>query len=73
MGFIVGRDGIRIDPERIKSIQEWPIPESYKDIQIFFGFANFYRRFITRYSRITSYITSLLKGSQKGVKLGPFD
>jgi len=32
LGFIMGRYGIRMDPERIKSIQEWPIPKSYKDI-----------------------------------------
>lgn len=62
LGFIIGRDGISMDPERVKAIEEWPPPESIRDIQVFLGFANFYRRFIDGYSRITAPITALLKG-----------
>src|SRR5436309_11956231 len=39
----------------------WPIPRSVTDIQIFLGFANFYRRFIDGYSRVVMPITSLLR------------
>jgi hypothetical protein len=35
-----------MDPVRVKAIEEWPEPESYRDIQVFLGFVNFYRRFI---------------------------
>ena len=42
LGFIVGSDGVRADPERIRSITEWPEPESFHEIQVFLGFANFY-------------------------------
>jgi hypothetical protein len=41
-----------MDPTRVKTIQEWPEPEGYKDIQVFLGFANFYRRFVHNYSAI---------------------
>jgi hypothetical protein len=51
-----------MDPERVRAVQEWPSPESIHDIQVFLGFANFYRRFIEGYSRITGPITSLLRG-----------
>jgi hypothetical protein len=64
LGFIISRDGISMDPERVKAIEEWPPPESIHDIQVFLGFANFYRRFIEGYSRITAPITALLKGGQ---------
>lgn len=72
LGFIIGRDGITMDPSRVQAIQEWPEPESHRDVQVFLGLANFYRRFIAGYSRIVSPLTSLLKGSQNGVKTGPF-
>lgn len=62
LGFIVGTDGVSADPERIRTITEWPVPKSIKDIQIFLGFANFYRRFIARYSIIVKDLTALLKG-----------
>src|SRR6185437_4612288 len=62
-----------MDPKRVKAIQEWPEPESYRDVQVFLGFANYYRRFIAKYSHITYPLTSLLKGSEKGRKHGKLD
>jgi RNase H-like domain found in reverse transcriptase/Reverse transcriptase (RNA-dependent DNA polymerase) len=73
LGFIVGIEGVRADPERIRSIVEWPEPESFYNVQAFLGFANFYRRFIHRYSHVTIGLTELLKGMEKGRKSGPFE
>src|SRR5580692_3178868 len=66
LGFIVGREGIRMDPKRVEAVTQWPQPTSIHDIQIFLGFVNFYRRFIERYSHITRPLTKLLKTSSKG-------
>ena len=65
LGFIISPDGIAMDPDRIKTVVEWPVPKSQHDIQIFLGFANFYRRFIEGYSRVVLPLTNLLKKSQK--------
>src|SRR5882724_8773530 len=46
-------------PYKVQIIQDWPEPWKVKDIQSFLGFANFYRRFIFRYSEITVLITCL--------------
>jgi transposase InsO family protein len=72
LGFIVRTDGVTIDPSRVSAILEWPTPANFKDVQIFLGFANFYRRFIKSYSKIVGPITDLLKGSIQGKKSGPF-
>src|SRR6202048_2981912 len=66
LGFIVGREGIRMDPNRVETIANWPRPESVYDVQVFLGFVNFYRRFIEGYSHIVRPLTDLLKGS-KGI------
>ena len=73
LGFIVSTDGVAMDDRRVQTIKEWPYPKSYREVQVFLGFANFYRRFIHKYSAIAGPLTGLLKGSKGGKKSGPFD
>lgn len=72
LGYVIGVEGVSMDPRKVQTILDWPVPESYRDIQVFLGFANFYRRFITHYSRVAKDITDLLLGMEKGRKTGPF-
>ena len=72
LGFIVSTEGVKMDPARVATIADWPPPQdNYREVQVFLGFANFYRRFIHRYSRIAGPLTDLLKGSKGGKKPGP--
>jgi len=52
--------------KRITVIFNWPEPESIKNIQTFFKFVNFYRRFICVFARITYNLIKMLKNS--GIK-----
>ena len=70
LGFIVCREGIRMDPKRVEAVTQWPQPKSIHDIQIFLSFVNFYRRFIEGYLHITCLLTELLKTSGKEGKNG---
>ena len=65
LGFIIEKGQLRPDPEKIKAVQEWPVPATRKQLQRFLGFANFYRCFIKNYSRIAAPLTKLTS-----VKLG---
>jgi len=47
--------------KKVESILNWRSPRSVKDVQIFFGFANFYRRFIENFSKVCKPITDTLK------------
>ena len=69
LGFIVSRDGIKMEEERIDAVKKWPEPESVRDIQVFIGFANFYRRFIKGFSRIAAPLTAMLKTTGSSVAL----
>ena len=71
LGFIIDKDGVHMDPARVKAISEWPRPKTYRDIQVFLGFCNFYRRFIYNFSGITRPLHSLLHGLKNGKKPGP--
>lgn len=70
LGFILSGDGIAMDPRRVDTIASWEEPKTYREIQVFVGFCNFYRRFIYNYSGIVTPLTSLLKGSKDGKKPG---
>jgi hypothetical protein len=65
LGFLISNKGVRMDPAKVDAVLSWPVPRSVHDIQVFLGFANFYRRFIKRFSRIVTPITTLLK---KGIR-----
>lgn len=67
LGFVINGDGVTMESNRVDAITEWPEPSSVRDLQVFLGFANFYRRFIERYSFITAALTALVTAN------GPFD
>ena len=73
LGYHISVTGVSMDPSRVQTVTEWPRPKSFRDIQVFIGFCNFYRRFIYEFSRIAAPMTSLLKGMEKGKKKGPFE
>lgn len=50
---------LKLDPEKIRAVVEWPVLATRKQLQRFLGFANFYRRFICNYSRIAAPLTQL--------------
>jgi len=65
LGFIISPNGVAMDPDRIKTIVDWPVPKSQHDLQVFLGFANFYRRFVEGYSRVILPLTNLLRKTKK--------
>ena len=70
LGFIVDAAGLHMEPSRIQAIQQWPVPTSIKDIQVFLGFTRFYQRFIKGYSKVVAPLTDLLKGTEANQKNG---
>ena len=65
LGFIISASGVKMDPKKVSAIVDWPKPSSVRDLQVFLGFANFYRRFIRGYSKIASPLTRLLRKDQE--------
>ena len=47
--------------DKVQTILEWKSPDSVKGVQMFIGFANFYRRFIEGFSKICKPITDTTK------------
>lgn len=61
LGHIIGEDGVRPDPGKVKAVREFPRPRNATNIKQFLGLAGYYRRFIAKFSYITKPLTNLLK------------
>ena len=40
--FYISTKGIAMETSKVQAIEDWPMPKSVNNIQIFLGFANFY-------------------------------
>ena len=65
LGFIINYLGIAMDLVKLGSVATWSFSKSFRNIQIFLNFANFYRQFINKFNRIAFSLFNLLKNSQK--------
>eukprot|EP00775_Hariotina_reticulata_P002258 gene2258-2570_t len=59
LGHIVGENGIRVDPRKVKIVQDWPAPKTQSELRGFLGLTNYFRRFIHAYSSITRPLHAL--------------
>ncbi|CAF4944880.1 unnamed protein product, partial [Rotaria socialis] len=66
LGHIITQNGIKPDPDLIKSVTNFPQPKKIKDVQSFLGLTGYYRRFIKDYSKIAEPLQQQLRNSQKG-------
>ena len=62
--FRIGREGFKMDPTKVKAVQDWPRPTKVLEVQQFIGFVQYVRRFIKNFSQIATPLTNLIKGSQ---------
>ncbi|KAL6417073.1 hypothetical protein ACFW04_013013 [Cataglyphis niger] len=65
LGHVVDRKGIRTDPEKVSTVENWPEPRTVKQIRQFLGMASWYRRFIANFSTIAAPLTSLTRKNAK--------
>ena len=68
LGFFVSLEGLKMDPEKVKAILEWPTPRSATEVRSFHGLVSFYRKFIKNFSGIYAPLTDTIRGDRKEFK-----
>jgi hypothetical protein len=68
LGFVISQYGLKMDPEKVKEIKEWPSPRNIYEVINFHGLASFYRKFIRNFSRICAPIVETIRKEHQPFK-----
>ena len=44
-GYVIGKNGIEVDPDKIKAVNRFPTPATRQDLKCFMGLINQFRQF----------------------------
>ena len=61
LGHVVEGGQVRMDPDKVEAVQNWPWPKSVTEVRGFLGLAGYYRRFINQFATLATPLTDLTK------------
>jgi hypothetical protein len=47
LGHILSHEGVKVYPNQIKAMIDWPVPKTLKNLKAFLGLTGYYRKFIS--------------------------
>lgn len=69
LGYVVSKNGISIDEEKIKCIINWKVFEIVKEVKLFLGFVGYYCCFICYFFQIVVFLLEIFKNNMKYFKI----
>ncbi|KAG5875773.1 hypothetical protein JTB14_022482 [Gonioctena quinquepunctata] len=65
LGYVVNRNGLHVDPDKVKAMLDIPSPTNVSEVRRIVGTFSWYRRFVESFSSIIAPITALLRKCSK--------
>jgi hypothetical protein len=64
LGYRIRPNEIAMDPKKVATVKDWPVPRDVRDVRAFLGFVNFYRRFMQGYGKMSTPLTDLTRATK---------
>ncbi|XP_070034701.1 uncharacterized protein [Nicotiana tomentosiformis] len=61
-------EGIKVDPQKIAAVKNWPRPTNPIEIRSFLGLAGYYRKFVEGFSTLASPLTKLTQKKELNMR-----
>jgi hypothetical protein len=61
LGHLVGSQGIKPDPSKLKAVEGFPVPTNLTEVRSFLGLTTYYHRFVPSYSTVAEPLYRLQK------------
>jgi hypothetical protein len=65
LGFVISANELRMDPDKVEVIKNWPSPRNIFEVRSFHGLASFYQKFIRNFSGISAAMMDTVKKRHK--------
>ena len=65
MGHVISKQGIKIDPQKVKVVIELPRPTNITEVRSFLGMAGYNRQLVRDFSKIAFSLTNLIRKTTK--------
>jgi hypothetical protein len=65
LGFVISSNELKMDPQKVKEIKEWPLPRNIFEVRSFHGLASFYKTFIKKNCGISAPMMDTVKKRHK--------
>lgn len=59
LGSVISSHGIRPDPDKIQTVQDWPLPKNQKDLGSFLALANYMRHHVRHFSDLAAPLNAM--------------
>ncbi|KAL5966749.1 hypothetical protein TSMEX_005487 [Taenia solium] len=65
LGYTVSANGMAVTEDRTNQVRTWPTPTNQTELRSFLGLANYYRRFVKGFTKITGPLHKLAEKQAK--------
>jgi len=61
LGHMISKQGVVVNPQKIRSVVDWPVPKNVKGVTGFLGLMGYYRKFVRDYGKEAKPLTEITK------------